>query len=132
MKTFADLKPGDKMYYYDHGKIREQIVYDVKIENEEYKYTNWYGNEHIEIRKWVVITAGNGCIYKLRDWHAGSGSDTYFRYMKRFACIEAVNNFIDYRIHRDEYKIKQAQKQLNKYEKLIKKHLAVKSSINNN
>ena len=52
--------------------------------------------------------------------------------MKRFACIEAVNKFIDYCIHRDEHKIKTAQEQLNKYEKLIKKHLASKSSINNN
>lgn len=129
MKTFKEIQPGDYIYYYDHGKIKSQLVHEVYETEEEYKWKDWSGQDNITIYKYLIIKAGKrNRTYKLRQYDMYC-SDTYFNRMKRFACSEAANNFINYLLNTDERKIKEAKKKLEKYENLKKYHTSSKISL---
>ena len=92
MRTFGQLKPGDAIYYYDHGNIHAQIVHSVDTTPEIHEYTDWQGNKQQNKLDRVIIEAGKGTVLKLY-WNSCS---SYVRanYMPRFADFEAAKDWI--------------------------------------
>lgn len=93
MKTFDDIKEGDYIYYYDHGKLHKQLV--TKVENQEKRdtYTDWSGKVTERVYKRKTIKAGKGTQLNLNEWYLGYSHFNYYS-MHRFADIEAYNNWI--------------------------------------
>ena len=124
MKTFGQLKPGDTIYYYDHGDIHAQIVHSVDTTPEIKEYTDWQGQKQQNKLNRVVIEAGQGTVLKLY-WNSCS-SYVIANYMPRFADFEAVKNWVrqNYlRISRYRTKclrkLSNADKSLETYKKLL-------------
>lgn len=124
MKTFGQLKPGDTIYYYDHGDIHAQIVHSVDTTPEIHEYTDWKGHKQQNTINRVVIEAGKGTVLKLY-WDSSS---SYVRanYMPRFSDFEAVKNWITQNYlrasrYRTKYlrKLSNANKALETYKKLL-------------
>lgn len=124
MKTFGQLKPGDTIYYYDHGDIHAQTVHSVDTTPEINEYIDWQGNKQQNILNRVVIEAGKGTVLKLY-WNSSS---SYVRanYMPRFADFEAVKNWIKQNYlrvssYRTEClrKLSNADKSVETYKKLL-------------
>ena len=124
MKTFGQLKPGDTIYYYDHGDIHAQIVHSVDTTPEIHEFTDWQGHEQQNKLNRVVIEAGKGTVLKLY-WNSCS---SYVRanYMPRFSDFEAVKNWITQNYlrasrYRTKYlrKLSNANKALETYKKLL-------------
>lgn len=117
MKTFEDLKPGDKIYYWDHGKLHKQIVNKCEYVEREQSWTNWAGEVNINRYKELVIQAGKGRTYSLR-W-TGKDNTSNFGGMKRFADYEAAKNWISKQREYYERKVKNFQNHVEKYKKLV-------------
>lgn len=92
MKTFADLKEGDKIYYWDHGKMHEQIVYIVKKIEKVDEWKDWYGKIQKRVYDVWTIKAGQGTT--LEFWHTAERTVDRHGSMTRFSCIEAVQEWL--------------------------------------
>lgn len=120
MKTFKDLKPGDYIYYYDHGRLHKQLVYECNIETKVNEYHDYFGNKHTYEDTYLIITCGNNCLYKISQYDMDC-SETYFNYLRRFSCEEAGQSFIESLKNRYERKIDILTNKLNKEKnKLLK------------
>lgn len=87
-KTFGEIKKGDKIYYYSHGKIRARVVIDVCDSK-----TKWSDR----LRPCIVFK--RGCPINIEhDWVRCS-----CQYGEYFSCIEelvkAMKRRADYAIH---------------------------------
>ena len=93
MKTFADLKEGDKIYYWDHGKLHEQIVYVVKKTEKVDEWKDWYGKIQKNVYDVWIIKAGQGTT--LEFWHTAERTIDRCGGMTRFSCIEAAQEWLN-------------------------------------
>lgn len=120
MKTFKDLKPGDKVYYWDHGKLHEQIVNRCEIVEKEQSWTNWRGDVDIHRYNELVLQAGKGQTYSLR--YGQNDSTCIFGGMKYFADYESVKKWLNERKEYCLYKVNKFQRKINRYQKLAEKY----------
>ena len=117
MKKFKDLKPGDKIYYWDKGKLHEQIVNKCEIVERENSWTNWKGEVTINKYQELVIQAGKSREYSLR-WNMENGMCSFGR-MKRFADYEAAKYWINKQKEYYQLKINHLKNKVKKYERLV-------------
>ena len=120
MKKFKELKPGDKIYYWDHGKLHEQIVNKCEIVEREQSWTNWAGEVNINRYKELVIQAGKGKEYSLR--YSQEYNTSNFGRMKRFADYESAKNWISSQKEHYKRKVNNFQNKVEKYKKLVEKY----------
>lgn len=92
MKTFAELKQGDKIYYWDHGKLHEQLVHSVKKTEKIDEWKDWYGKIQRKVYDIWVIEAGRGS--KFDFWHTADKTITRCGSMTRFSCLEAAREWL--------------------------------------
>lgn len=114
-KKFEELQKGDKMYYWDHGKIHVQYVHDAEIVDQTSTSTDWYGATSTVTRRVLNIKAGPD-MNRLTSTYSWILLDNKFRYLsepeyvisvrgtKRFSCIEAVEHWLKQRIAYTERK----------------------------
>lgn len=120
MKTFGQLKPGDTIYYYDHGDIHAQIVHSVDTTPEIHEYTDWEGNKQQYNINRTIIKVESGKIYKLY-WESTS-STTIVNYMRRFADLEAAKDWIYKRYMKASNKKNKYIEMLSKENKIIDRY----------
>ena len=115
-KKWNEVKEGDTIYYFDHGRLREQTVHSA-LWNKR-KFHDGRMSEDIYLR----IKAGKGSeftIYKF--WVDDSDyKDFYFR---RFTCKEAAIEWIKKRKDHAMNKAVYYGERFQKYDKLTKKYI---------
>lgn len=122
MKTFKDLQKGDKIYYWDKGKLHAQDVHEVKCEEQVETYTDWFGHKKENKRTVLKLVAGkNGRTKVTLHWDADRSYAKFGR-MPRFACIEAANNWLDERKYICERKVNKLERQLAKYKLILARY----------
>ena len=123
-KTWKEVKDGDTIYYYDHGKIREQIVHSAKMTEETHEY-NYGLYRSTSTEEYILISAGRGSKFKVYSYYINS---SYYpsHYFTRFTCKEALIDALQERlkkVKRQSDKAKQRYEKFlsiyNKYDKLI-------------
>jgi len=121
MKTWKDIKPGDKIYYYDHGKIHEQLVYEVEDKIDVRKYQGYGGTVTTHETPYRNIVAGKNRRTNLQiynEWNL-KYSSCRFHGMPRFADKEKAKKFINERIDYCKEKINYFKRQEKKYTKMM-------------
>lgn len=93
MKTFADLKQDDKIYYWDHGKLHEQIVYSIKQKEKVDEWKDWHGVIQRRIYNVWTIKAGQGTGFDI--WYDASYTIYRCNGLTRFSCIEAAREWLN-------------------------------------
>lgn len=121
MKTWKDLKPGDKIYYWDKGKLHEQIVHVAELKVETSTWKDWYGRITEQKRDVMHIEAGKNSRTKVDLSWSMNDSTSKFYGMNRFACLEAAQNWIEQQKNKYDRKLYNLNKQIVKYTK-IRKH----------
>lgn len=96
-KTFAELKVGDDIYYYDHCKLHKQKVTSIEIvKGKEKTYKDFFGREWKRIEDdELVIKAGKGTIIKIWYKYDLNNDSIKYNYMPRFSNYEAGLTFIN-------------------------------------
>lgn len=122
MKTFKDLKKGDSIYYWDKGKLHEQIVHNIEIKDEVSMYTDWSGNVTKNHREVVIIVAGKNSRTKLELYYEANESIINCNYLKRFSCIEAAQNWTNMQKNSIKYKINRLEKRLKSLKSICKSY----------
>ncbi len=118
MKTFKDLKEGDVIYYYDHGRLHKQIIKSMQmVENIEMVESLFEKNgfEYAKVKR-IIIHAGKGTVMNLAQYVYNESKINYAN-MPRFACKEAADEYMDYMIN---YRKKRVEKFKKKYERELK------------
>ena len=127
MKNWKDIKEGDTIYYYDHGKIHEQKVHSVEYKSETKTYNYGY-TVTTSTSEWIEITAGRGSKIHIGPWCYDNDmyDDCYF---SRFTTKEALINCIKNRKAKfqkryDKYKkqVERMQNAINKYNDVISQY----------
>ena len=113
-KTFAELKVGDDIYYYDHCKLHKQKVTSIEIvKGKEVIYKDFFGREWKRTEDdELVIKAGKGTIIKIWYIHYLNSDTIKYNRMPRFSNYEAGLTFID---NLKNKHIKRMKKYYNKY-----------------
>jgi len=122
MKTWRELKPGDKIYYWDKGKLHEQIVHVAELKVETQTYKDWNGKVTENKREIMHIEAGKNSRTKVDlKWYLDC-SNAIFCYMPRFACLEAANHWV--KMQRDHYqrKVNKLEKNIERYKKILNRY----------
>ena len=102
-KTFGEIKKGDKVYYYSHGKIRIRVVTDVC----DCK-TKWSDR----LRPCIVFK--RGCPIDIEsDWVRRS-----HQYGEYFSCIEELVKAMKRRADYAKYQLKKYYNACNKWHKI--------------
>ena len=102
-KTFGEIKKGDKVYYYSHGKIRIRVVTDVC----DCK-TKWSDR----LRPCIVFK--RGCPIDIEsDWVRRS-----YQYGEYFSCIEELVKTMKRRADYAKYQLKKYYNACNKWHKI--------------
>lgn len=92
MKTFAELKQGDKIYYWDHGKMHEQTVHSVKKTQKVDEWKDYFGRTIKNTYEMFVIEAGKGG--KIEFWFKPDNTIIRHRGMTRFSCLESAQAWL--------------------------------------
>lgn len=136
MKKFNELTVGDTIYYWDHGKLRKQVVKEIEIRDEVQSSTDWYGITHEDKRTRIIMKAGpkssnRQTIYNFIfcEWSSNNLSDysyTTFLGTRKFSCVEAARHWLrkneksSYaRAMRAKRKYDREMKSLNAYKKAL-------------
>ena len=119
MKTFKDVKVGDVIYYWDHGKMHPQTVKFVENCENIHEYTDWWGKKQIHKTPYIHIKAGKS---DLNIYYDCGYSHTRCYGMNRFTGIEAANEWKEQQRKHYEYKVNKLQKKVQKYTNLIEKY----------
>ena len=117
MKKFKDLKVGDKIYYWDHGKLHGQIVNKCEIVEREQSWTDWRGQVNIIKYTELVIQAGKGKEYSLRSDQEYSTSN--FGRMNRFVDYETAIYWMNRQKEYYQRKVNNLKNKIEKYQKLV-------------
>ena len=123
-KTWSEIKEGDTIYYYDHGKLREQKVHSVENTEETYTSGGW-GYISTTTYKKIIIKAGRGSTIEIYDYYfdAPYKEDYYFT---RFTCKEAALDALKKHSANLEQICERAKK---RYEKYLNSYNKYKASI---
>ena len=126
-KTFAELKVGDDIYYYDHCKLHKQKVTSIEIvKGKEVTYKDFFGREWKRTEDdEMIIKAGKGTIIKICYIHYLNRDSIKYNYMRRFSNYEAGLAFID---NLKNKHMKRMEKYYNKYLK-EKRKITIDKSI---
>ena len=89
MKTFADLKIRDKIYYWSHGKIYEQTIHRFEECLEVKSYTLPNGTKTTYDDKYIIFQAGKGKTYNISDYRLSNNS-MYMGCTIKFADYDAL------------------------------------------
>ena len=120
-KTWKDLQVGDTIYYYDHGRIHEQIIHDIKDYVDSREYKDWQGNTVKYENKYRDIIAGKNKRTNLRIWEYYLNRDNDIIYgMPRFSNKIVAENYIKNRINYCQRKIDYFDKKKEKYANMMK------------
>lgn len=117
MKAFRDLQKGDKIYYWDKGKLHEQIVHEIEIKDEVSSYTDWSGKVTEQHREVVNIVAGKNNRTKLNLYWDSKQSIIRRNYMIRFSCIESANYWLEQSRNHYDLKIKHLENRIARMKK---------------
>jgi len=117
MKAFKDLQKGDKIYYWDKGKLHEQIVHEIEIKDEVSSYTDWSGKVTEQHREVVNIVAGKNNRTKLNLYWDAKQSIIRRGYMIRFSCIESANYWLEQQRNWYDRKIKYLENRIARMKK---------------
>lgn len=119
MKTFKDIKPGDKIYYWDKGKLHEQIVHEAKLETQIRTEIDW--NDQIyEIRREMFhLVAGKNNRTKMELYYTKDKSTIIYDYLRRFSCKEAALEWLTDCKKDYKHKISRLTKRLNRYQNSV-------------
>lgn len=130
MKTFRELQPGDKIYYWDKGKLHEQTVHEATIETETYvRNTYWGSHTKEDTRKVLHLVAGKNRRTDVKLHYRLNCSQLFFGSMRRFACLEAAlcwineqKSYCTYRLNRLERRVNSYRKHINKYNEAVNRY----------
>ena len=116
-KKVKDVKAGDIIYYYDHGKIHKQEVESAEIVTKHFVGADWCGHKIEYDEMYYVIKPKRSQEIKLREYEANS---SIFRAncMIRFTNKEAVNLYLGKLKEKYEMKIAKLNRALKRYERL--------------
>lgn len=117
-KAFKDLKVGDSIYYWDHGKMHEQIVNKVELTT-EIMPAPYYSSKDIA-RDVLIIQAGKSPERKM--YYQMNYCEAHWGYIKRFSCKESARHYIENLKGYAEQKVRQAKKCLEVYSELVEKY----------
>jgi len=118
-KTFKDIKKGDKIYYWDKGKLHEQIVHEAKLETQTRTYTDWYGQSHEDKREIFHLVAGKND-RTIMELHYDMNDSTFiYNHLRRFACKEAALKWLTNRATEYRHKMSRLTKRLNRYQNTV-------------
>jgi len=130
MKTWKDIKEGDIIYYWDHGKLHAQKVHSVEIDKEVRKYL-YFDSVNIKIEMRHTIKAG----YGTRIMWTGSWMDNdqtaIVRGIRRFTCIEAAQEYMESRKNQLNTKRQKLINKLNKVNKQLENYTIGLKTIDN-
>lgn len=102
-KTFGEIKKGDKIYYYSHGKIRTRVVIDVCN-----RKTKW--SDHL--RPCIVFKRGYPIDIEY-DWVRRS-----HQYGEYFSCIEELVKAMKRRADYARHQFRKYYNACNKWQKI--------------
>ena len=102
-KTFGEIKKGDKIYYYSHGKIRARVVIDVCDSK-----TKWSDR----LRPCIVFKRGYPIDIE-HDWVRRS-----HQYGEYFSCIEELVKEMTRRADYAKYQFKKYYNAYQKWQKI--------------
>ena len=102
-KTFGEIKKGDKVYYYSHGKIRIRVVTDVC----DCK-TKWSDRLRpcIVFKRGCPIDIESDCVRRS------------YQYREYFSCIEELVKAMKRRAYYAKYQLKKYYNACNKWHKI--------------
>lgn len=120
-KSWAKVKEGDFIYYYDKGKLRKQLVHSV--EKKEQKSTFGYG-QYTSVHKYILIKAGRGSNIKISEYYVDAPfyEDCYFT---RFTSEEAAIDTLKEHLERITRRADRAKKKYERYKKISDNYNAV-------
>lgn len=139
MKKFNELTVGDSIYYWDHGKLRKQIVKEIEIKDEIQSSTDWYGITREDKRTRIKMKAGPKSSNRQTtynfiffEWNPGGVGDftdnsyTTFLGTRKFSCIEAARHWLR---KNEESSYERAMRAKRKYDREIKSSKAYKEAL---
>lgn len=119
-KTFKELKPGDKIYYWDKGKMHEQIVHVCEPRIKDESFTNYFGKRIKNEVEELYIEAGKNHRTKYTLRYSSYDTHTIFGRMHRFASIECANDWLKSKRSACERNINKLEKRLNSLKQAYK------------
>lgn len=120
MKTFGELQNGDYIYYWDKGKLHQQLIHNIEVTEQVSEYIDWSGNKAISKRPYIKIEAGKGTILEL--YYENHSTEVRRGYLLRFSCLEAANQWIERQQKYYTRKIECLKWRLERYENLVQKY----------
>lgn len=126
-KKWNELKEGDTIYYFDHGKLHEQVVHSVEEKTDRREYS--YGfTRTISETKYLVIKAGRSSEIKIYEYeYKMSWHHAY--YFTRYTCKEAALWNLKERYKYNNEKAERLRKKYEKYAKLTEKYSNIINDI---
>lgn len=126
MKTWKDVKAGDTIYYWDKGRLHAQKVYEATVEEKEWKTPIGRNEWHVSEFTVRTIKAGandrsysrHPTIMELREWY-DNYSVVDYNCLKRFACKEAADAWMQSRYAELDRKRNKLEKKLAQINRLI-------------
>lgn len=119
MKNFRDLKQGDKIYYWDKGKLHEQTVHEAKLETQTQTYVDWNGRIHGDKREVFYLIAGKNGRTTMKLYTDMNDNTIRYDDLRRFACKEAALEWLTNHTKECQYKISRLTKRLNRYQNTV-------------
>lgn len=119
-KTWKDIKEGDTIYYYDHGKIHEQKVHSIERGTKTYEYT-WGTTRTISVDNYMIIKAGKGSEIKINEFYYDYDS---YRWggLTRFTSKDGLIDFIRKLNKHAQIKANKLKKRYDRYINCIEKY----------
>lgn len=124
--TFATLKPGHYIFYYERYKIHKLTVKTAQIENFVETYYDYKYEKRERTKSRFFITTEEGVNLDM-DPDIAEEDDTYQYGKPFFATFTAASNYLDERIAFCEKKIANAQATIKKYTKFKENYEHCKS-----
>lgn len=128
-KKWSEVKEGDTIYYFDHGKLHEQIVHSVEEKEDRKEYSYGVITKTI-IQKYLLIKAGRGSEIKIYKYEYDKACD-YCSYFTRYTCKEAVLWNLKNRHKYNNEKAEKYRKKYEKYNSLTDKYANIINDIEN-
>lgn len=118
-KPWKDVKAGDTIYYYDHGKLYEQLVHSADLKEETHTFRYGFTTTTTTERK-IIVKAGKGSMFSIYEYYMNASyyHDSYFtRFTCKEAAIDALKNHLGSLEHTCDRAKKKYERYLNSYNK---------------
>ena len=126
-KKWNEVKEGDTIYYFDHGKLHEQVVHSVEEKGNVHSY-GYGGHITTYYSEYILIKAGRGSEIKIyaSEYNMSLYIDSCFT---RYTCKEAAIWNLKERHKHYNAKTERLRKHYEKYAKLTEKYSNVINDI---